>query len=269
MSRSNPTADPILNPSKRWFQWDSTTKGFKYYDKDLPNPKDASKKGANVMVPIPFKFVVLDVLTTVGGFSDKAKGSFYGNEVRNFMGATKTEIMEVKLKGETVLKGSWDSIKQQAEAMDAKFANSIYIGYFDENKQMQLGNIKLFGSSIGAWIEVVNAVTKSGKKISDCAFKVATTNPGKKGAVEWNEPVFELITVKPETDAKAMELDTELQAFLKSYFSRTSTGAPIGEEAASEIAAAEAYANSTATETIEESAGVTMATSTVVEDEDF
>ncbi len=227
MSRSNPTADPIMNPSKRWFQWDSTTKGFKWYDKEATNTKDASKKGANIMVPLPFKFVVLDVLTTVGGFNDKAKGSFYGNEVRNYMGATKSEIMHVKLKGETVLTGSWDSIKQQAEAMDCKFANSIYIGYFDENKQMQLGNIKLYGAAIGPWIEVVNAVTKSGKKISDCAFKVVSTKPGKKGSVTWNEPVFELITVKPETDVKAMELDTELQSFLKGYFAKT--GEPSSE----------------------------------------
>jgi len=267
MSRSQPTADPMMNPCKRWFQWDSTTKGFKYFDKEAVNTKDASKKGQNIFVPLPFKFVVLDVLTTVGGYSDKAKGSFYGNEVPNYMGSTKSEILHVKCKGETVLSGTWDSIKQKAEAMDCKFANSIYIGYFDENKQMQLGNIKLFRSSIGAWTNAVSDVTKAGKKISDCAFKVIATKHGKKGSVEWNEPVFELITIKADTEAKAIELDTELQTYLKSYFSKS--GAPTGAEATAELAAAEAYSKST--ETLEEeTAGVTTAAnSTVVEDEDF
>ena len=43
MSRTVPTVDPIMNPCKRWFQWDSTTKSFKWYDKEAVNPKDSSK----------------------------------------------------------------------------------------------------------------------------------------------------------------------------------------------------------------------------------
>lgn len=265
MSRSNPTADPIMNPSKRWFQWDSTTKGFKWYNKELPNPKDASKKGANVMVPLPFKFVVLDVLTTVGGFNKGANSSFYGNEVRNYMGSTKIEIMEVKLQGKTVLTGPWDVIKKQAEAMDCKFANSIYIVWFDEKKEAHLGNIKLYGSSIGSWIDACNKVTKLGKKVDNCAFKVITTKEGVQGSVKWNEPVFDLIEkINPETETKAMALDTELQAFLKDYFKRT--GDP---SSASSTDEPETGASSSATESFEETANVTVAASSDIEDEDF
>lgn len=235
MSRSNPTADPILNPSKRWFQWDSTSCKFKYYDKELPNPKDASKKGANVFVPLPFQFLVLDVLTTVGGFSDADQSSFYGNEVRNYAGSTKAEILEVKVKGKTVLSGTWESIKDKAEAMDCKFANSVYIGYFDENKQLQLGNIKLFGAPIGSWIEISGTIQKSGRKVSDCAFKVATTKTGKKGSVTWNEPVFEEIKTKPETNEKANALDVTLQDYLKQYFNKTTEPVSVAEEAVEQI----------------------------------
>lgn len=228
MSRSNPTADPIVNPTKRWLQWDSNSKQFKYYDKEAPHPTDATKKGANIFVPLPFKFLVLDVLTTVSGFSDAEQSSFYSNEVRNYMGATKVEVLDVKIKGKTVLKGTWDSIKDKAESMDAKFANSIYIGYFDENKNLLLGNIKLYGAPIGPWIATVGTVTKSGRKITDCAFKIVTTKAGKKGSVIWNEPVFEEIKTHPETNEKAIELDKVLQDFLESYFKRVDV-APAAE----------------------------------------
>jgi hypothetical protein len=223
MSRSNPTADPILNPSKRWFQWDSTTKSFKYYNKDLPHPTDPKKKGDNVSVPLPFQFMVLDVLTTVAGFSDEEQSSFYANEVRNYLGSTKAEVLSVKLKGKEVAHGTWEQIKEKVEALGAKFANSIYIGYFDENKQLQLGNIKLYGAPIGAWIEKSSELSKAGKKIEECAFKVVTTKAGKKGSVVWNEPVFEQIVTKSETDAKATELDKILQAFLEPYLKTNSS----------------------------------------------
>lgn len=226
MSRSNPTADPILNPSKRWFQWDSTTKQFKYYDKELPHPTDPKKKGANVNVSLPFQFMVLDVLTAVSGFSDEEQSSFYSNEVRNYLGSTKKEILSVKLKGKEIAHGTWESIKDKVEALGAKFANSIYIGYFDENRQLQLGNIKLYGAPIGAWIETSSAIAKAGKKIEECAFKVVTTKAGKKGSVTWNEPVFEQIVTKPETDAKAIEIDKMLQSYLTTYFANTSTAEP-------------------------------------------
>lgn len=234
MSRSNPTADPIMNPCKKWFQWDSTTKQFKYYDKEAVNQKDASKKGANIFVQLPFRFLVLDVLTTVAGFSDADQSSFYSNEVRNYIGSTKVEVLDVKLKGKTVLKGTWEEIKVKADAMDAKFANSIYIGYFDENKQLQLGNIKFHGAPIGSWIETVSSVTKAGKKVTDCAFKVETTKEGKKGNVTWNEPVFEEINTKEETNAIAMQLDVTLQEYLKEYL-KDSTVAVTKEVVAEEV----------------------------------
>lgn len=263
MSRSNPTADPIMNPSKRWFQWDSTTKGFKFYDKEATNTKDASKKGANIMVPLPFKFIVLDVLTTVAGFSDAEQSSFYSNEVRNYMGSTKVEVLDVKLKGKTVLKGTWEAISKQAEAMDAKFANSVYIAYFDENKELQIGNIKLYGAPIGAWIEITNTVTKAGKKIAECAFKVVSTKPGKKGSVTWNEPVFELIEVKAETNDKATALDIQLQDFLKEYLAKKGESTPQAEGA---VNAEDADAITKMENNMEEE---TSTAGAAIEDEDF
>jgi hypothetical protein len=216
MSLSNPTQDPIMNPSEKWFQWDSTSKQFKYYDKEAVN-EDPKKTGANVMVALPFKFIVIDVLTTIAGFSDADQKSVYSNEVRNYIGGTKVEIMEAKIGGKVIAKGTWESIKVQVEAAGGKFANSIYIAYFNEKKELKLGNIKLYGAPIGAWIETNTTLKNAGKKVAGSTFKVEKTKPGSKGAVKWNEPIFDEIEVSPETMEKARLLDVELQKYLTEY----------------------------------------------------
>lgn len=218
MSRSNPNAAPLVNPCTRWFQWDSDKKCLKYYDKEADG--ENGKKGANIFVKLPFQFIVLDVLNTVSGFSDNEQTSFYSNEVRNFMGSTKSELLVVRLKKNIVAQGSWEQIKDKVESQGGKFANSVYIGYFDENKQLKLGNIKLSGAAIGSWIGTVNEMSKSGKKIEECAFKIADTKEGKKGKVTWNEPVFTEIKIKDETNLKAIELDKQLQEYLSEYLKR-------------------------------------------------
>lgn len=237
MSRSNPNAGPLINPCKRWFQWDSDSKQLKYYDKDAPNEKGGT--GKNIFVPLPFNFLVLDVLNTVAGFNEDTNSSFYSNEVRNFMGSTKSEKLVVRLKKDIKFEGTWEQIKEKAEHAGAKFANSVYIGFFDENKQLILGNIKLYGAAIGAWINAVNEISKQGKKIEECAFKIAETKEGTKGKVKWNEPVFTEIKVKDETNQKAIELDKQLQEYLSEYLKQNHSVqvAPAAETAPPEVTA--------------------------------
>lgn len=218
MSRSNPTPTQASNPCKRWFQWDSNTKQFKYYDKEL-NDGD----GGNVFVPLPFKFIVLDVLSTVAGFNEKTNSSFISNEVRNYMNSTASEVLCVRLKKEVVFNGTWNGIKEAATAKGAKFAHSVYIGYYDDNKVLQIGNIKLYGASLGSWMDAIEVANKKGKKVEDCAFQVATTKPGKKGSVTWNEPVFDEIKINDATNKKAIALDEELQAYLSEYLKKGAT----------------------------------------------
>jgi len=240
MSRSNPSAGPLINPTKRWFQWDSDNKCLKYYDKDAPNEKGGT--GKNIYVKLPFQFLVLDVLNTVAGFNDKTSLSFYSNEVRNFMGSTKSEKLVVRLKKEIKFEGTWEQIKEKAEADGAKFANSVYIGFFDENKELQLGNIKLYGAAIGAWINATTEANKKGKKIEECAFKIAETKEGTKGKVTWNEPIFTEIVVKDTTNQKAIELDKQLQEYLSEYLKQNHSvqHAPEATAAPAEVIAQQA-----------------------------
>jgi len=61
-NRTQVFAGGSKNPATKFLDWKSDQKGFSYYDKGL---------GKNVEVPLPFKFVFLDELSTVKGWNDK------------------------------------------------------------------------------------------------------------------------------------------------------------------------------------------------------
>ena len=207
MSRSNPN-EQLINPAKRWLRWDSDNKCFKYFDKEAPHPTDPTKKGNNIMVQLPLQFLVLDTLHKISGFSDADSAGIYSNEVRDL----KKQQISAKIKKVEQIKGLYEDIK--GKVTGARYAQSVYIGYFDENKELQVGNIELTGSSLGPWIEFCKK-----HKPTEGAIKVVTTNYVEKNKkVNWNEPVFEAIVVKPETDAKAVAADKILQEYLTAYF---------------------------------------------------
>ncbi len=212
MSRSIPD-NRAVNPAKRWFQWDSESKSFKFYDKEALHPTDSTKKGANIFMPMPFKFLVLDTLHTIGGFSDADKSGVYSNEIRDI----KKEVLNVRIKKDIIASGLYETVKGKISG--GRYAQSVYIGYFDENKKLQLGNIKIEGASLGAWIEYCkkHKPTEGGIGVKDFLY----VEKNKK--VNWNQPVFEPIKVTPETDAAAMALDAELQEYLKAYFNNVVT----------------------------------------------
>lgn len=211
MSRSINT-ERTPNPAKRFLQWDSDSKQFSYWDKELPNAANPEKKGAKVFIPLPFQFLVLDTLHTMSGFSDADSAGYYANEIRD----TKKERISLKMKGKEVINGLYEDIKGKCNG--SRYAQSVYIAFFDKdaagNKSLVIGNIKMEGASLGSWIDFC-----SGRKITEGAIKVATSKYVEKNKkVNWNEPVFEAINAKPETDAKAIELDGVLQAYLTEYF---------------------------------------------------
>jgi hypothetical protein len=50
---------------------------------------------------------------------------------------------------------------------------------------------------------------------------IKSSKKDQKGKVIFHRPVFELVTVAPETAAAGLELDKQLQLYLKEYLSRT------------------------------------------------
>lgn len=201
MSRSNNT--DIVSPVKRYFEWSSEHGSFKYYDKE-------EKK--NVPVPLPFRFMVLDQLNSIGGFSDSAQSSFWSNDVRDM----RTEVLTVRTKDGLVASGVYEKIKDRIKAEGAKYAKTVFIAYYDADKHLYIGSIKFIGSSVSAWID-----WSKGKDVMQGAVEVSTFIEEKKGATRYKVPVFKTITAGPDAEGIAMDLDVELQQYLKAYFEKS------------------------------------------------
>ena len=65
--------DAIKTPATKFLSWKSNDKAFSYYDKDTQE---------NVAVNLPFRFLFLDQLQSVKGWSDALSGQIISNEVK-------------------------------------------------------------------------------------------------------------------------------------------------------------------------------------------
>lgn len=198
MSRSNTESNGSKNPAKRFFEWSGSTGEFKYYDKE-------NKK--NVIVPLPFKFIVLDTLTTIKGFNDAAGSGYWSNEVRN----VKEDILVVRDKTGICAKGVYDEVIRHRATIGCKFSQSVYIAYF-EGKVLTLGNIQMVGSAVGSWFDF-----RKETDVFKCAIVVNTALAAKKGKTDYFMPVFSPFAISEKTELEAIALDKELQAYLLDY----------------------------------------------------
>ncbi len=215
MSRSNPSEEVQVNPCKHWFQWDGGDgKGFKSYDK-------ATK--TNNITPLPFRFLVLDRLTTVTGFNEPENIGYYSNEIRNI----KSDKLTVRSKNGIEAEGTWEEIKAKLGTKGANFCQSVYVLFFD-GKTPTLGNIKMQGASLENWFNFCKE-----NNIMEIAIQVKSTKESKKGKVVYYEPIFEKMDVSEATNNAAIEVDKELQEYLKGYLERNKTTVePVKHEAA-------------------------------------
>jgi hypothetical protein len=221
MSRSNPNSgsERPTNPAVKFFEWSSTDKCLQYYDKTLDNP-ETKQKGMSVNVKIPFMFLVLDQLSTVGGYRKRTKTMIWANEVRD----TTKDILYVKSKdaGARSIEDEDSNIYQELRVKDLKFIKSVYILFFDNDKTWKIGNIKMKGASLGSWFEFTSPDKKSGKvkpDLNKVAVVLESFLYDDSGEVKFNKPVFAVKEGVPEEiNAIAIEKDKELQLYLAEYF---------------------------------------------------
>lgn len=205
MSRSNNTE--IINPAKRFLEWQGSTGKLKYFD------KEKGEKGENVIVDLPFTFLVLDKLATIKGFSDADQSGFWSNEIRNI----KTEPFTVRTKKGEVGTGLYKDVAiVNVLNQGACYSQSVYIAFYDQDKKLQIGNFQIHGSAIGSWIDFCK-----GRDIYKSAITIESATSAKKGATNFFVPVYKSTPVSGETEAKAIELDKVLQEYLTAYFKRT------------------------------------------------
>jgi hypothetical protein len=201
MSRSNQTE--LINPAVRFFDFAGGTGTVQYYDRETKT---------NVDVELPFRFLILDRVAQVGGGIDRNGGysGFWSNSVRN----TATQPFTVRSKEGIEAQGLYKDIKGKP---GLKWITGLYIAFYGDDAQLQIGYLKIKGAALTAWLDF----TKSHKNIYDGAFAITGAKKAKKGTNTYYEPVFEHIkTVSDESETAAVELDKHLQEYLTAYFAQ-------------------------------------------------
>ena len=212
---------PASNPATKFIEWKSNDKCFSYYDKDIAESLKGSdyeviKEKANVQIPLPFKFLVLDELSFVKGWSDALTGNIISNEVKFISKEVLTaKCYHKNVKGESVTteiaKGLYKDIKDQIVAAGAKYHKSIYVMLEDGS----LANIKFKGACVGKWADFT---LKTRSRLADEWIIVAKAEDGKKGAVKFSTPGFSFAKSLSESEAiQADECFDILEAYLKTY----------------------------------------------------
>jgi hypothetical protein len=202
MSRSNPTAK---NPATRFFKWAGGFDGggqLTWYDKEAEQEKS---------MKLPFTFLVLDELNTITGFSEADHGGFWSNEVRNLT----TDDLIVRTSSGIKARGLYGQISEGIKAKGAKYAKSVYIAFKDEAGELVIGNIKVSGAALTAWIEFNKKFD-----VYKCAVILEGAKEAKKGANKYFVPIFDGRNVSEATNQEAAHLDETLQAYLSNYMAR-------------------------------------------------
>lgn len=201
-NRTNVFSGGSKNPATKFLEWKSDQKGFSYYDKGLAK---------NVEVPLPFKFVFLDELSTVKGWNDSSSSGIFANEVKYLS----KEPMTVKaFKGGEIAKGLYNEIKERVKNAGGHYSKSIYIMLEDGS----LANIQLKGSATQQWGEFVKANRQS---ITRTWINVASATESKKGKVVFSIPNFTIGADIEDLDARDADAKfDELEAYLKTYLAK-------------------------------------------------
>lgn len=219
MSRSQKD-DFAQNPATRFFEWQGGTGGVTYYDRE---------KKENIEVKLPFRFLVLDEVMTVGGGVDNNDGyvGFWSNAIRSRDAKTKHITVRSNSNGRKRIEytGTWADIK--ANLVGAKYIKGLYIGYYNDDKQLDIGYLKIKGAALMPWVNF----NEKRRDVTVGAFSIVGQNEAKKGKNVYYEPAFEWTdNVKPETEDAAIALDVTLQAYLREYFAQDATAEPVHSE---------------------------------------
>lgn len=201
-NRRNAFSTPQSNPATKFLSWKSNDKQFSFYDRETKE---------NVLVPLPFRFLVLDEMHAISGWNDAAQSGIYSNEVKFIS----KETMTVKpFKGNEIAKGLYKDIKEKVKSAGGHYVKSIYIMLEDGT----LANLQLKGSSVQKWGEF----TQKGKqRLVDEWVVVDKAVDGKKGAVKFTTPDFKFERSISDSESElADEAFNKLEAYLTTYLAK-------------------------------------------------
>jgi hypothetical protein len=189
------------SPVKRYYQWGSEVKGFKWYDKEAKENK----------VEFPLSVAFITSRSTVRGWHDLTESSIYANEVKN----TAQEPLSVysskpDKKGNTLLAtGIYKNIK--GDLQGGHFEKVLYA--YQEGVGVVKINLK------GSALQAFSNFEKDNKRdvLFDNLLTIKTFESAKKGATKYTVPNFELGgAISKDLDVKANEAYKEVVAYLDS-----------------------------------------------------
>jgi hypothetical protein len=201
-SRPDPTNDP--NPAGRWYEWQGEHGLLRYYDKPTKTTIAADDQ---------FTFLLLDQLSSIRGYHDPSRSTIYANEIRSI----KHDPLVVRaFKGGELARGHYADIKARVHEVGGRFCAHCYIAS-KVNGALALNAIRWKGAALAAWWEFGKAHRG---ELYASAIQLSGTVEGVKGRVHYKVPAFALKPVSPATEARAQELDGQLQAYLARYLAR-------------------------------------------------
>jgi len=208
MSRSS---NIVENPTVKYLDWNSENGEFSYYDKD---------DKAKIPVKLPFRFLVLDSLTTVKGYSEKYESGIWSNEIRNL----KDEDLVVRTSKGVLTQGKYADIKDEVASAGGKYTKSLYIVVGEE-----IWNIQLKGAAFSGWLEFEK---QAKRKIFTDAVVCTSFKSEKKGRVNYTVPLFSVEAISEEENEFGKNLDRVLQDYLTFYLKKAAPVAPASTEPA-------------------------------------
>ena len=198
-NRKQAFAQPQSNPATKFIDWKSNEKAFSFYDKE---------NKVNVPIPLPFRFLALDELHTVKGWSDSCQSAIYANEVKFI---SKEPLTVKPFKGNEIAKGLYSDIKEKVKAAGAHYVKSIYIMLEDGS----LANLQLKGASCQSWGDFTQ---KGRSRLPEEWVTVEKAIEGKKGAVKYYTPEFKFNkTLSENENTMADDAFAILETYLKAY----------------------------------------------------
>lgn len=198
-NRKQAFAQPQSNPATKFIDWKSNEKCFSFYDKE---------NKVNVPIPLPFRFLALDELHTVKGWSDSCQSAIYANEVKFI---SKEPLTVKPFKGNEIAKGLYSDIKEKVKAAGAHYVKSIYIMLEDGS----LANLQLKGASCQSWGDFTQ---KGRSRLPEEWVTVEKAIEGKKGAVKYYTPEFKFDKSLSENEnTMADDAFAILETYLKAY----------------------------------------------------
>jgi hypothetical protein len=168
---------------------------------------------------LPCTFIWLDQLFGVTGWHEQSQSGIYSNEVYR----TDREEMNVRsFDGAEIAKGLYRQIREKVLASGGKFMANNYVAVKVDD-MLTLASIKFRGEAFAAWNDFFKA---NKKEIHKQAVVISVGEKKKKGGTTYVVPAFSLREISDETNAQALELNKDLEAYLSAYVKKPHDSIP-------------------------------------------